>query len=428
MDRLFFFKFFEVLAVVLETFIVYQFIFGLFEKTADKKKNFLCFSLFGMGLSALSIYAHMPLLLITYTLFGLFLLESIVCASTTATRIFSVLYFAIVMIVSEILCSALITGLGKLEITNTFDYGLPRVLSILIAKLIQIFAVRLTILIAQWKKDDVDNIDVRFVFPILLCQACSILLTYHVFALCFYSLGEFDFFSFFSISGIMYINIIIFWYFDRIKVAYKYKAKNQTMEIKLKLQEDYYRTLEAHQKETVSLWHDIKKHIDLIKALYNTKQNSTAIAYLDELQNDLSRRLRIIQTEDPIIGALLTEQLKRADKEGITFNLDIHLGTQMKLQPIDLCIILGNLFDNAFEACADLDSNCEKLIRIEIKQREQSLFIQMVNSYNSEANKVRRSGRHGFGLNNVKRSVGKYGGQFETNMSKSEYSATIVIP
>ena len=176
------------------------------------------------------------------------------------------------------------------------------------------------------------------------------------------------------------------------------------------------------------MWHDIKKHIDLIKALYNTKQNSTAIAYLDELQNDLSRRLRIIQTEDPIIGALLTEQLKRADKEGITFNLDIHLGTQMKLQPIDLCIILGNLFDNAFEACADLDSNCEKLIRIEIKQREQSLFIQMVNSYNSEANKVRRSGRHGFGLNNVKRSVGKYGGQFETNMSKSEYSATIVIP
>ena len=100
----------------------------------------------------------------------------------------------------------------------------------------------------------------------------------------------------------------------------------------------------------------------------------------------------------------------------------------MKLQPIDLCIILGNLFDNAFEACAHLGKHCEKFIQIEIKQREQLLFIRMVNSYNSETNKLKRVGKHGFGLNNIRRSVGKYGGHFEIKMSASEFSATIIIP
>ncbi len=427
-DELLFFGAFEELSVIFETFIVYQYIYGLFEIVASKKKSLFCFIFFGIGLGALSIYVQVPLILITYTLLGLFLLEMVVCASTVVTRIFSVLYFAIVMIVSEMLCSALISVLGKLALTNTFNYGIPRILSILIAKLIQIFAVRVTVFIAQWKKDTVDDIDIRFIFPILLCQVCSILLTYHVFVLCFYNLGEFDIFSFLSISGIMYINIIIFLYFDHIKVAYKYKAKNQAIETKLKLQEEYYRTLEAHQKETISLWHDMKKHIDLIKALYNTRQNNIAVVYLDELQNDLSQRLKIVQTEDPIIGALLTEQLKRADREEITLSLDIHLGAQMKLQPIDLCIILGNLFDNAFEACAHLGKHCEKFIQIEIKQREQLLFIRMVNSYNSETNKLKRVGKHGFGLNNIRRSVGKYGGHFEIKMSASEFSATIIIP
>ena len=52
----------------------------------------------------------------------------------------------------------------------------------------------------------------------------------------------------------------------------------------------------------------------------------------------------------------------------------------------------------------------------------------MVNSYNSETNKLKRVGKHGFGLNNIRRSVGKYGGHFEIKMSASEFSATIIIP
>ena len=68
MDELLFFGAFEELSVIFETFIVYQYIYGLFEIVASKKKSLFCFIFFGIGLGALSIYVQVPLILITYWL------------------------------------------------------------------------------------------------------------------------------------------------------------------------------------------------------------------------------------------------------------------------------------------------------------------------------------------------------------------------
>lgn len=407
--------------------LLYTNIGGLFAQRKDSKIVILFYAIFCCVLGFLSIAVRTPTVLIAFTLVGLFVVEMLFYDSAATTRVFSILYFAAVMMASEILSSVIVSGLWQLKLSNTLDFGLSRVLGILIAKLIQLFAVKLSVLLAKWKKDDTVSIDIKFVLPILFCQACSIMLAYHVFVLCFYIYGEFDVMAFFSVAGIMYINIIIFWYFDRIKVAYRYKAQSEAMEIKLELQSEYYQTLAEHQKETVALWHDMKKHIDLMRALNDTQQYGLSVSYLDELQEDLSKRLRIVQTEQPVIGALLSEQLKRADKEGVTLDLDIRLGSQIKLSPIDLCVILGNLFDNAFEACATIDDEQSKQVKVEIKQRDQSLFVRISN-YIQPNKRATKLGRHGFGLKNVKRAVGKYGGRLDIETSATEFVATLIIP
>lgn len=421
------FRVFEGLSVIFETFIVYQYINGLFMKRTESKVVLLSYIVFCFGLSFLSIVVRTPAVLITFTLVGLFALEMLYYDSIVITRIFSVLYFAALMMISEILCSAIVSGLWQFDLSSTLDFGLSRALGILIAKLIQMLAVKLSVLLAKWKKDDADNVDIKFALPIIICQICSIMLAYHVFILCFYTYEEFEITGFLSMTSIIYINIVIFWYFDRIKVAYKYKAISEAMEIKLNLQSEYYQTLAEHQKETFALWHDMKKHIDLMRALNNTQQQGLSVSYLDELQDDLSKRLRIVHTEQPIIGALLSEQLKRADREGVTLDLDIRLGSQMKLSPIDLCVIIGNLFDNAFEACATLEYDKSRWIKAEIKQRNQAVFVRISNPI-SPAKKVKKSGRHGFGLSNVRKSVNKYAGQFDVGISETEFTATITIP
>lgn len=200
------------------------------------------------------------------------------------------------------------------------------------------------------------------------------------------------------------------------------------MSLKLKLQSDYYLTLADHQKETDALWHDMKKHIDLVKSLVNSEQPNISDEYLEELESDLGKRIKVVRTKQPVISALLTEQLKRAEKDGIFLDLDVKLEEETKVSPVDLCIILGNLFDNAFNACSLLPLDVEKYIKVELKQRENSLMIRMENIRNPDLKAIKRSGKHGFGLKNVKKAVGKYNGIVNIDLAKTDFIVDIVIP
>lgn len=395
---------------------------------SSKKKCLILHCIFCIGLCVTTLIVRVPAVSILYTLVGLFVLESLLCNVTLSARIFSTLFFCALMILSEMVCSAVVTRLWGLNLQKSLDYGLLRAFSIVIAKLIQVAAIKLTVFTAKWKKNEIDQVELLFIFPILMCQVCSILLAYHIFELCFYIYEYFTLNSFLSMFSILYINVIIFWYFDRIKEAYMYKSKNEAMEIKFTLQEEYYRTLAVHQKDTIALWHDMRKHIDLMKALNSMDQKTTVSNYLNELEEDIRKRLKIVQTEDPVIGALLTEQLKRADRQGVSLELDTHLISQTRIQSIDLCVILGNLFDNAFTACENIPNTYKKYIKAEIKQREQLLFIELVNPVGPEKASMRQNGKHGFGLNNVRRSVNKYGGKIDINATKEEFCVRIIIP
>ncbi len=428
MNQLIFFQVFEGLSVVFETFIVYQYISGLFQSRFTRNKRFCGYVIFCFGLVLLSLVVRVPAVLIIYTLIGLYVLEIVLYKSTISTQVFSTLYFAATMIASEVLCSALVTKLWCLELANTLEYGLSRAVSILIAKLIQIFVVKLSVILTKWKKENSDEIALKFIFPLLVCQLCSIVLAYHVFVLDFKIYEEFDFTAFLSMASIMYMNIIIFWYFDRIKAAYRYKIRSEAMETKLELQNEYYQTLAEHQKETAAIWHDMKKHITLMRSLISNDQKNISSEYLDELEEDMGKRIKIVQTEQPIIGALLTEQLKRADKENIVLDFDIRLESEMKISDIDLCVILGNLFDNAFEACARIEQGREKYIKAEIKQRGQSLLIKIENTNSAKTKTIKHAGRHGFGLNNVRKAVTKYNGQINIDSSYPQFTVTIIIP
>jgi hypothetical protein len=425
---IFLYQIFEGLTVVFESFIVLQYISGLFEENSHEGKRIFGYLLFSFGLVLISLFVRTPLILISYTLIGIYTLESLLYQSNVSSKIFSVLYFAAVMIVSEVLCSALITQIWVMELTDVSNYGMPRMLAILIAKLIQLFIVRVSVVLAKWEKDDLISVSLKMTFPLLICQICSILLAYHIYDLTYNIYGKFKFSSFISMTSIIIINIIMFWYFDRIKTVYSLRMKNEAMQMKYNLESEYYLALAEHQKETDALWHDMKKHILLMKSLVQNVENNISEEYLEELELDMKDKIKIVRTKQPIISALLTEQLKRADKADIYLDLDVKLEAESKVRPVDLCVMLGNLFENAFEACSVLSLGTEKLIKVEIKQRESSLIIRMENPRNPGAKRVKRPGKHGLGLNNIRKAVSKYNGNVEINIFDKSFVVDIVIP
>lgn len=84
----------------------------------------------------------------------------------------------------------------------------------------------------------------------------------------------------------------------------------------------------------------------------------------------------------------------------------------------ETCSLLGNLLDNAIEACMRMDYNANKWVSVKIENQKQLLFIKIENSINEapvmeKGRPVSVKGdkkRHGYGLKNVERILNKYDG------------------
>jgi hypothetical protein len=77
--------------------------------------------------------------------------------------------------------------------------------------------------------------------------------------------------------------------------------------------------------------------------------------------------------------------MNKMTKNGIVFEYDIDLSTEIHVSDVDMTIIMGNLLDNAIEVCLD----------VEEKRRYINLDIAC-----------------GYGLNNIRKIVEKYNGHF----------------
>lgn len=420
------FQIFELATVIFETFIVHQYISGLFEKRFERKSTLPWYVLFCVGLIILSLFCHKEIAIIGYTLIGVYVLAVGIYNTSISSRIFAVFYFAAIMMGAEIFTSGLISGIWNINLPNVFEYGLPRVLCILVAKLIQIFLVKASVYVANWKTNPSLKSEPKLMLPLLLCQVFSIILAYYVFMICIDVFNDFPPIALLAMIGIIYMNTVVFWYFDRVKMAFEYKSRNDIAEYKMKLQKEYFEILNKHQQETDALWHDMKKHLSLMKTLINNGQQDITAEYIFELETQMNETLKLIRTDYPVLSALLTEQMQRAKKAGIYFDIDVRLNSNMKIDSVDLCVILGNLFDNAFEACELLMPEDEKNITASIIQRNNILIIKVKNTYVPNIIK-RRFGKHGYGQKNIRRAIAKYNGKIDINENNGVYEVTISV-
>jgi len=426
------YQIFECATVVFETLIIYQYINCFFEKYSDQRKISLIigYTLFCFGFMFLSLSTSESFILLGYALTGVYLLEWRLYDSQISSRLFSVLLFTVLVIGSEIICSGIVSGWGPLDMNQIKVLGLPRVFSSVVAKLVQICLVKIAGAVANWKSGRPARVDIKVIFPLLICQGFTIVLAYYVFMIGVEIYRYFNWAVFLSMSGIIYINLIIFWYFDRIRKAFEYKSRQESAEIKLELQKQYYEVLEEHQKETDLLWHDMKKHLGLIKRLvYNGYQNISE-EYVQELEDQMNTVSNFVKTSQPVISALLTKEKWKAEKENVEFILNVRLLTDIepKISSVDLCVLVGNIFDNAINACTILPEHSPKYIKAEILQKGCTLVIRTENPYSSNLKVRPRLGKHGLGLKNVHKVVNKYNGNIDIHSEDEVFYVTIIIP
>ena len=180
--------------------------------------------------------------------------------------------------------------------------------------------------------------------------------------------------------------------------------------------------------------HDFRKHMQVLRVLAADGDSAKIVAYLDELDADLIRVDSVLHTGNVMVDAILNSKLALAKADGIAVTADAFVPTELTVSDIDLCVILGNLLDNAIEACPPKGSG-EAFLRVYLDRMNDQLYLSVTNSV---AGGVRRSGgrflstktgaARGFGLDRVDRTVLRYGGWVNRQYEPGVFATEVLLP
>ena len=198
--------------------------------------------------------------------------------------------------------------------------------------------------------------------------------------------------------------------------------------------ETHYAEVENMYRQ-MRIWrHDYRSHLQTLKA-HAAAGNLEAIkAYLDALDTELAALEPVIKTGNPMADAILNSKLSLARAKEIPVRADAHIPLALTTPDIDLCVIIGNLFDNAIEASLKLPPE-QRMIRVYMAMKNTQLYISFTNF--TAGKKLKKSGRifqstkgenHGLGLVSIDAIVERLGGYLSRNSENGAFTTEILLP
>ena len=196
----------------------------------------------------------------------------------------------------------------------------------------------------------------------------------------------------------------------------------------------HYDEVENMYRQIRGWRHDYRNHIQVMKVYAANDDMESIKEYLDKLETDLSTVDTVIKTGNSMADAILNSKISLARSRKIEVKADAHLPFKLKTSEIDLCVIIGNLFDNAIEASLTLPEE-QRLIRVYMDMKNTQLYISFTN-FTSGKKLKKQGGRfsttkgdgHGFGLVRIDNIINRLNGYISRNSEDGAFTTEILIP
>lgn len=179
--------------------------------------------------------------------------------------------------------------------------------------------------------------------------------------------------------------------------------------------------------------HDYHNHIQAMQASMALGKYDEVNEYLRQLNDDLTNVDTVLKTGRVMVDAILNGKISIAAQNGISVNAKARIADKMDMNDVDLCVIIGNLLDNAIEENKKLDME-KRFLRIYIGTKNTYLYIAITNAAGKKSKKngslflSSKGTEHGFGLARVQGIVKKYDGIFTADSEDGGFTAEVLIP
>lgn len=190
---------------------------------------------------------------------------------------------------------------------------------------------------------------------------------------------------------------------------------------RMQAQEQSLNALDAAYSAQRKLTHDFRRHLSVLTEFLRQNHKEEALNYLEQLSQQQTERILPINTHHAAMDAVLNQKFYAARKSGIDIQFEVNDLSALKIKSIDSTVVLGNLLDNAIEACQKLPADAPRWIQASVvltpepDGKSASLFVSVLNPSqpvlikdNSVATTKEDPSLHGFGLLAVQDVLKKY--------------------
>jgi sensor histidine kinase regulating citrate/malate metabolism len=211
------------------------------------------------------------------------------------------------------------------------------------------------------------------------------------------------------------------------------RKNHKVTEYQKALIEQHYAEVENMYRKMRAWRHDYHNHMQVLAAYLETGEVAKARAFLDEINDTLVKVDTVIKTGNTMVDAILNSKISLMNTKNIPVDATARVPASLSVADIDLCVIIGNLLDNAMEACETLPTEA-RFVRIYISVKGTHLYMSFTNSAGKKQQKIgnifasTKGADHGFGLSRVDALVEQYGGYLTRASEDGGYTTEVILP
>ena len=140
-------------------------------------------------------------------------------------------------------------------------------------------------------------------------------------------------------------------FIQQLKEQLETNTRNQAMERLLQIQHDQYSMLQARIAENRRARHDFRQHLRVIQDCVKRGDLEDLKSYLAEYEKQFPSHSDHIYCNSYAVNAILAFYADKAENHSIRLDVKIQMSDTPVIPETEFCVLLGNLLENALDAC-----------------------------------------------------------------------------
>ena len=140
-------------------------------------------------------------------------------------------------------------------------------------------------------------------------------------------------------------------FIQQLKEQLEANTRNQAMERLLQIQHDQYSMLQARIAENRRARHDFRQHLRVIQDCVKRGDLEDLKSYLAEYEKQFPSHSDHIYCNSYAVNAILAFYADKAENHSIRLDVKIQMSDTPVIPETEFCVLLGNLLENALDAC-----------------------------------------------------------------------------